>query len=62
MIATAEQPNGLPEIAFGDFLAKRSSGAEPDAGLSNALTACLSAGIEVVSVLPEWVELRVPSD
>jgi len=62
MIATAEQPNGLPEIALGDFLAKRSSGAEPDAGLTKALTACLSAGIEVVSLLPEWVELRVPSD
>ena len=62
MIAVAEQPTSLPEIAFGDFLAKRSNGAEPDAGLTNALTACLSAGIEVVSLLPEWVELRVPSD
>ena len=62
MIATAEQPHSLQEIAFGDFLAKRSSGAEPDSGLTNALMACLSAGIEVVSVLPEWVELRVPSD
>lgn len=62
MIATVEQPNGLSEIAFSDFLAKRSNGAEPDAGLTNALTACLSAGIEVVSLLPEWVELRVPCD
>jgi len=63
MIAVTEQPNSLPEIAFGDFLAKRSNGgAEPNAGLANALTACLSAGIEVVSVLPESVELRVPSD
>ena len=62
MIAVAEQLNGLPEIAFGDFLAKRSTGTEPDARLTNALSACLAAGIEVVSLLPEWVELRVPSD
>ncbi|HEY2974761.1 MAG TPA: ATP-binding protein [Pyrinomonadaceae bacterium] len=62
MIAAAEPPNSLPEIAFGDFVAKRSNGAQADAGLTNALTACLSAGVEVVSVLPEWVELRVPCD
>ena len=62
MIAAAEQPNSLPEIAFGQFLARRSNGAQPDAGLTYALTACLSAGIAVVSVLPEWVELRVPCD
>jgi anti-sigma regulatory factor (Ser/Thr protein kinase) len=62
MIAAAEQPNSLAEIAFGDFLARRSNGAEPDAGLTNALTACLSAGVGVVSVLPDWVELRVPCD
>jgi anti-sigma regulatory factor (Ser/Thr protein kinase) len=62
MIVVAEEQNSLPEIAFGDCLDKRSDGAEPDAGLTNALTACLSAGIKVVSVLPEWVELRVPCD
>jgi anti-sigma regulatory factor (Ser/Thr protein kinase) len=62
MIAAAEQPNSLPDIAFGDFLAKRSNGVEPDTGLTNALTACSSAGVEVVSVLPEWVELHVPCD
>jgi anti-sigma regulatory factor (Ser/Thr protein kinase) len=62
MIAVAEEPNSLPEIAFGDCLTKRSNGGEPDARLTNALTACLSAGIQVVSLLPEWVELRVPSD
>jgi anti-sigma regulatory factor (Ser/Thr protein kinase) len=62
MIATAEQPNSLPEIAFGDFLARRSNDAEADDALNQALTACLSAGIEVVSLLPECVELRVPSD
>lgn len=62
MIAAAEQSTSLDEIVFGDFFAKRSTGTEPDADLTNALSACLSAGIEVVSLLPEWVELRVPSD
>src|SRR6185295_13148667 len=62
MIAAAVQPNSPNEIAFCEFFGKRSKGAEPDADLTNALTACLSAGVEVVSVLPDWVELRVPSD
>ena len=62
MIALAEEPNGFSDFAFGESLAKLANGAEPDAGLRNALTACLSAGIEIVSLLPEWVELRVPSD
>jgi anti-sigma regulatory factor (Ser/Thr protein kinase) len=62
MIAVVEQLNNLPEIAFVDFLAKLSNRAEPDTGLTNALMACSSAGIEVVSVLPEWLELRVPCD
>jgi hypothetical protein len=62
MIAAAEQPTSLHEIAFGSFVAKRSNGAETDNALTQALTACSSAGIEVVSVLPEWVELRVPCD
>ena len=62
MIVVAEQPNSLPEIAFGDFLARPSTSTETDAGLTNAHWACLSAGIDVVLLLPEWVELRVPSD
>lgn len=62
MIGAAEQSTSLDEIVFGDFFAKRSTGTEPDADLTNALSACLSAGIEVVSRLPAWVELRVPSD
>ena len=62
MIAAAEQRTSLHEIAFCDFVAKRSNGAEADDALIEALTACLSAGILVVSVLPEWVELRVPCD
>ena len=62
MIAAAEQTNSPPGISFADLVITRSNGAEPDARLTNALRACLSAGIEVVSVLPEWVELRVPCD
>jgi len=48
-------------MAFCNFLAQP-NGAEADDGLTQALAACLSAGIEVVSLLPEWVELRVPCD
>ena len=62
MIAVVKQPNTLPEIPFGDVVAKRSNETEPEASLTTALSSCLSAGIEVVSLLPEWVELRVPSD
>jgi hypothetical protein len=62
MIAVIEQPNSLPEIAFGDCLAKRPNGAEADGNMTQTLAACLSAGIEIVSLLPEWVELRVPCD
>ena len=62
MIAVTDQPTTLPEIPFGDVVARRSNAAEPEAYITNALRACLSAGIEVISQLPEWVELRVPSD
>ena len=62
MIAVVEQSNDLSEIVFGDCLAERCNRAEPDAGVTSALSACLSAGLEVVSLLPEWIELRVPSD
>jgi anti-sigma regulatory factor (Ser/Thr protein kinase) len=62
MIAAAEQTTSLHEFAFCDFLAKRSNDAEADDALTQAVAACLSAGIEVVSVRPEWVELRVPCD
>lgn len=62
MIAATEQSTSINEIAFGNFLAQRSTGTEPDAGLTDAISACALAGIEVVSLLPGWVELRVPSD
>ena len=53
MIAAAEQKKSLHEIAFCDFPEKRSNSTEADDALIEALTACLSAGILVVSVLPE---------
>lgn len=31
-------------------------------GLNEALAKCLTAGIEVVSAVPEWIELRMPAD
>lgn len=62
MIAEVEPKTSPQKIASWAFLAERSNGAEADAALTNALTACLSAGILVVSVLPEWVELHVPCD
>ena len=61
MIAVAEQLNTLPEIPFGAIVAKGSNGVEPEASLTHALNACLSEGIEVVSMLSERVEIRVPS-
>lgn len=62
MIAAAEQPTSFHEMAFFDSVAKRSNAVETNDGLTQALTACLAAGIEVVSVQPERVELRVPCD
>jgi anti-sigma regulatory factor (Ser/Thr protein kinase) len=62
MIAAAEQSTSLHGIAFSVFVANRSTGIESDAGLTDALSACSTAGIEVVSLLPDGVELRVPSD
>ena len=59
MIAEVETTNPNAETArFRDPVTNPSNGSEPD--LSHALAGCLSAGVEVVSMLPEWVELRVP--
>ena len=62
MIAEVEPKTSPQKIASWTFLAERSYVAEADAALTNSLTACLSAWILVVSVLPEWVELHVPCD
>lgn len=62
MLAEVEQGTSMHNTGFRDFVANQSNGSEPGAALSPALTACLSTGMEVVSVLPDWVELRVPCD
>ena len=61
MIAEVEQRLSAQKVGFRDFLTT-ARGIEPRAALGDALTVCLSAGMEVVSMLPEWVELRVPCD
>ncbi|HEV8590046.1 MAG TPA: ATP-binding protein [Pyrinomonadaceae bacterium] len=61
MIAELEQGLVAQKVGFRDFLAT-ARGTEPHAALGDALTGCLLAGIEVVSVLPDWVEVRVPCD
>jgi anti-sigma regulatory factor (Ser/Thr protein kinase) len=59
MIAAVEKRTVTQEVGFRDcFTTAR--GTEPRTSLSDALTICLAAGIEVVSELPDWVELRVP--
>jgi anti-sigma regulatory factor (Ser/Thr protein kinase) len=60
MITDVEQETSPNKIALCKFVGKLSLRAEPDAALTQALTACLSEGMEIVSELPEWVELRVP--
>jgi hypothetical protein len=44
MIVAAEQKTSLHEIAFCEFLARRSNGTQADEALTQALTACLRAG------------------
>jgi anti-sigma regulatory factor (Ser/Thr protein kinase) len=62
MIAVAEEATSLHDMTFCGFLAKQSNGVEAEDGLTEALTACLAARIEVVSVRPAQIELRVPCD
>lgn len=62
MIAEVEQRISSQNTGFCDSPAMQSNGGRPGAVLNDALTGCLSAGMEVVSVLPEWVELRLPCD
>lgn len=62
MIAEGELQTNTHNMVFSGLAASPPESAEPRASLSDALRACLSAGTELVSVLPEWVELRVPCD
>ena len=62
MIAEVELQTSAPKTLFANLSGNRSNGGEPDTALNAALAACKSEGMEVVSVSPEWVELRVPCD
>ena len=62
MIAEVEQRTGTHNRGFRNHAGNAPNGVEPITALRPALTACLSAGIEVVSLGREWVELRVPCD
>ncbi len=62
MIAEVELQTRTQNTVFRDLSGKRSNSSEPGAALSDALAGCMSAGMEVVSMLPEWIELRVPCD
>jgi len=61
MLAEVEQISPQ-NTAFCDSSAMRSNGGEPGAALNDTLIGCLSADMEVISMLPEWLELRVPCD
>jgi anti-sigma regulatory factor (Ser/Thr protein kinase) len=62
MIAEVEPRTGTHTRDFRDCTVNGSNCVESAPALRPALTACLSAGIEVVSLRPEWFELRVPCD
>ena len=59
MIVEVEPQAIVPSTVFAG---KRSNDGQSAATLGDALAGCRLAGMEVVSMLPEWVELRVPSD
>ena len=61
-MVAVEQRTNHQRTGFVNFLGKPFGTNKTDDSLSRALEACLSVGMEVVSVLPEWVELRAPCD
>lgn len=56
----AEHRISTQKTSFCDYNGNGIYQDDTGADLDNALDACLLAGIEVVSLLPEWVEFRVP--
>src|SRR5687768_1225553 len=62
MIAEGELKTSTHNMVFRDKVVNLSETAEPGVNLRDALGTCLAAGMQVVSVVPEWVELRVPCD
>jgi anti-sigma regulatory factor (Ser/Thr protein kinase) len=59
MIAELEQGLIARKVGLRDFRTT-ARGTASRSAVGDALTRCVSAGIEIVSVLPDWVELRVP--
>jgi signal transduction histidine kinase len=62
MIAEAELKANVHNRVLTDLVASPTESTDPTDTVRAELSACVSAGIEVVSVLPEWVELKVPCD
>lgn len=60
MIAKVDKKISAANATFRDTVVERSTGATPGSSLNAAVCACSAAGIQVVSVRPEWIELRVP--
>ena len=59
MIAEVEQITTTKQSLTSRFASEELDTA-PTAALSDLLSRCVSAEIEVISSLPEWIELRVP--
>ena len=59
MLAEVEQETTTRKT-FCDLPAAQSNSGESGFTLKNALAGCLSVGMEVISVSPDWLELRVP--
>lgn len=62
MLAELEHGASSQSTVFSDLPSMRSTVRRPASELNDALAKCLSTGMEVISVLPEWVELSVPCD
>ena len=60
MIAEVEKSIKPNKPTPRDPVDKRSKSGGRSSGLNAAISVCSSAGIKVVSVRPEWIELRVP--
>lgn len=60
MVAEVEQETSTRNTFFSELPATQSNGGESELTLNDAFVGCLSVGMEVVSVSPDWLELRVP--
>jgi anti-sigma regulatory factor (Ser/Thr protein kinase) len=60
MLAEVEQETSTRNTFFCALPATQLNGGESGLTLNEAFAGCLSVGMEIVSVSPEWLELRVP--